>query len=107
MKKITKPANRACVTRQNTKAIMEAYNKASKKLAKQLNEDGTAINDMIAPAIAAMDKVAELKASGAIPEIPYEELVQGNIEFQTSEDELDQETGLDEAALRETRYLYG
>ena len=24
MKKITKPANRACVTRQNTKAIMEA-----------------------------------------------------------------------------------
>lgn len=104
MKKITKPANRACVTRQNTKAIMEAYNKASKKLAKKLNEDGTAINDMIAPALAAMDKVAELKASGAIPEIPYEELVQGNIEFQTSEDELDQETGLDEAALRERGY---
>lgn len=104
MKKIVKPANRARVTHRNIKAIMEAYNTASKKVAQKLNEDGTVIGDMIAPALAAMDKVAELKASGAIPEIPYEDLIQGNIEFTTSEMELDQETGLDEAALRERGY---
>ena len=100
MKK-TSTTNRQVLARVN-RAMMESYNKTEKQV---LTEDGdTTLQDLLAPAKAALATLEKLKADGTIPEIPYEDLIMAEV-LDTSEDDLDPKTGIEESAERKAARL--